>query len=310
MSDAWSLPEIALQPIVHPVCREKDIQLDVLRLDQTHPLLSGNKWFKLKYNLAAARAQGKTTLLTFGGAYSNHIHACAAAAQLQGFASIGIIRGEPHLPVNPTLQDAQDFGMQLVYLNRQQYRKKHQPAMIRQLLRQLALVPEQVYIIPEGGSNALAVKGCMEIPAVIPHDYDVICLPCGTGGTLAGIAAALQTQPDKKILGFAVLKGACFLHQAVQDLLVDFDPNHSWRQNWQIIHDYHFGGYARHTPQLLGFIKSTQKQYELPLDFVYSAKMLFGVLDLIQKDYFPEGCRIIALHTGGLQGNRSSSTQD
>ncbi len=288
-----------LEEVDAPLLKQAGVQLLVKREDQVHPVISGNKWHKLKYNLEAARLQGQQTLLSFGGAYSNHIHALAGAGRACGFNTIGVIRGEPYEPLNPTLQFAADQGMVLHYLNRADYRLKHSPDVLAALQAKFG----DFYLIPEGGSNALAVKGCREIVADIDQPFDVIATACGTGGTLAGLVAGLEGQ--KVALGFAVLKGGGFLNDEVARLLrCAAEPA---RTNWSINLDYHFGGYARVTPELLSFVAAFEAQHEIPLEPIYTGKMFYGLLDLVRRGFFPRGTTIVAVHTGGLQGKASIS---
>lgn len=264
----------------------------IKREDLNHPVISGNKWRKLKYNLLEAKKQGHTRLLTFGGAYSNHIYATAGAGKEFDFETIGIIRGEEHLPLNPTLSFASEAGMQLHYMDRATYREKSEPKIIKLLKQQYG----DFYLIPEGGTNALAIQGCEEIVQEINTDYDYLCCPVGTGGTVTGLISGLKGK--SKIIGFSSLKGD-FLKREVTDLLSQSGRHYA---NWSINTDYHFGGYAKTKPTLLDFMKAFEEQNEILLDPVYTAKMMFGLYDLIQKDYFPKGSRVLAVHTGGLQG--------
>ena len=266
------------------------VQLTIKRLDLIHPQISGNKLFKLKYNLLAAQQQGFSQVLTFGGAFSNHIAATAFAAQHFGFQSIGMIRGEElaSQQFNPTLQTAQDLGMQLHFLSRFEYRLRHQAEYLQQLQQQYP----QAFIIPEGGSNALAIQGTQEI--LSPDDlenYDVICCAVGTGGTLAGIIESSSEQ--QHVLGFSALKGDFLKHDIQQ-----------WtdKSNWSLTDAYCCGGYAKITPKLLQFMQQFEQQHHIPLEQVYTAKMMMGLLDLIQYHHFPAHTRILAIHTGGLQG--------
>ncbi|MFK5894159.1 MAG: pyridoxal-phosphate dependent enzyme, partial [Pseudomonadota bacterium] len=207
-----NLPDIRLQKINDSVFTDKKLNVFMLRLDQSDQFISGNKWFKLKYNLIEAEKHNYTTLLTFGGAYSNHIHATAAAARQFGFASIGIIRGEATTPLNQTLTDVVNMGMHLHYINRNSYRNKKDPEFLVSLINQFSAEYGKICIVPEGGTNTLALKGAAEIPALIDIDYNYLCLACGTGGTLAGITTALKKQDKIKIIGFPALKGADFLY--------------------------------------------------------------------------------------------------
>ena len=281
-----------IQEIIPPD-NPKNVRLFIKREDQLHPIISGNKWRKLKYNLIAAREAGESTLLTFGGAYSNHIHAVAGAAKEYGFKSIGVIRGEEHLPLNPTLQDAEDLGMQFHYLDRTRYRQKYTVEVINSLAEKFG----RFYLIPEGGTNELALKGAAEIVEGIEQDYDYYCVACGTAGTVAGMICGLEGRAQ--VLGFSVLKGD-FHQQEVINWLSALGQ--SSLNNWQINTDYHFGGYAKYDLQLIDFINNFKETQQIQLDPIYTGKMLFGVIDLIAGGEFPENSSILAIHTGGLQG--------
>ena len=295
------LDHIPLDVLEDSLLNEKQIQLSVLRLDQIHPQMGGNKFFKLKYNLQEAQKLGFDTLLTFGGAYSNHIYATAAAGKHFGFKTIGVIRGEEHLPLNNTLEFATSSGMDLHYISREQYRLKNNQEFTTQLKNQFG----EFYLIPEGGSNALAVKGCAEIVSQIAEDWDYICTPCGTGGTLAGLIMSLKS--GQKALGFSALRGGSFLYEDVKNLMDIYHTDNQmiigFSEYWEIFTEYHFGGYAKKKPELLTFIDNFQNTYQIPLEWIYSGKMFYGIFDLIQKDYFPNGSKIIALHTGGVRAN-------
>ncbi len=295
-----TIPPIPLHTLNDPELHAYGVQVLVKRDDLIHPQISGNKWRKLKYNLLQAQRQGYKTLLTFGGAYSNHILAVAAAGNLAGFRTIGIIRGEAHTPLNSTLQWATDHGMELHYTDRESYRHKNEPAFQQQLLEQYG----DCYILPEGGSNAFAVQGCAEIIAELPAGYEYVATACGTGGTIAGLVAGLKG--EKKALGFAALKGAQFLYDDVQALLHAYDTlpqagSASQFTNWEIILDYHFGGYAKTKPELTNFVEGFIKRNTMLIEPVYTGKMFFGLYDLVRKGYFKRGETIVALHTGGLR---------
>lgn len=274
--------------------KEKKIRLWIKREDQLHPRISGNKWRKLKYNFLQAERTGNDTILTFGGAFSNHIYATAAAAIELGFKSIGIIRGEEHVPLNPTLKFAVQQGMRLIYMDRDTYRRKSGDEVLLQLRKKFG----RFYLVPEGGTNALAIKGCNEITGEIIQDYDYICCSVGTGATVAGILSSIE-DPTKCVMGFAALKGD-FLESEIRRLLSKYRLHHS--DNWKIINEYHFNGYAKISPELIYFIKDFEEKHKVLLDPVYTGKMIFGLMDLISKNYFPRGSKITALHTGGLQG--------
>ena len=274
--------------------KERKISLFVKREDLNHEQMSGNKWHKLKYNIQEARNQRKDTLLTFGGAYSNHIYAVAAAGKLFKLNTIGIIRGEEHLPLNPTLSFAKENGMKIHYLDRTSYRIKNSAEILEKLRKKFG----DFYLLPEGGTNEFAVKGCSEIISKININYDYICCPCGTGGTLAGLITGLNG--DKFALGFAVLKGASFLKENVSSLLnICY---HTSLINWDINLDFHFGGYGKFNRQLLDFAERFVSTTGISIEPIYTGKMIFGIYNLITKGFFKPSTRIVALHTGGLQG--------
>jgi 1-aminocyclopropane-1-carboxylate deaminase len=266
------------------------VRLYLKRDDLISPEVPGNKWRKLKYNLAAAAAGRHHTLLTFGGAYSNHIRATAAAGHHAGFATVGVIRGEERLPLNPVLDAAMRYGMRLTYLDRGAYRDKTSPAVIAALHRRFG----DFYLLPEGGSNAAAVRGCAEVPGEIGRPFDLICCPCGTGGTLAGLAHGLGA--GQRALGFSVLKGGQFLDRDVAALQREaFGASPA---NWSIEHGFHFGGFAKRTPALDEFIADFQARHALALNWVYTAKMMYGIVGLAGRGGFRPGTAIVAVITG------------
>ncbi|GGG46115.1 1-aminocyclopropane-1-carboxylate deaminase [Hymenobacter glacieicola] len=269
----------------------------MLREDLNHPELPGNKWRKLKYNLLEARRLGHDTLLTFGGAYSNHLAAVAAAGRLTGLRTIGVVRGEElsSRPLNPTLAQARADGMELHFLDRATYRRKQEPEVEAALLQKTG----PAYVLPEGGSNLLALPGCAELVPELAAltAFDALCVACGTGGTLAGLLTGLAGQ--REALGFAALKGADFLRADV-DALTRQASGLSYA-NWTLLTQYHGGGYARLSPELRSFIQEFQHRHGVLLDPIYTSKMLVGVLDLLNRGYFRRGSTVVAIHTGGLQ---------
>lgn len=270
------------------------IELYIKREDVLHDEISGNKFRKLKYNLIEAKKIGFTKLLTFGGAYSNHIAAVAAAGRDYGFETIGIIRGEElqgKYLENPTLKKAFENGMQFKFVSRTQYRDKNNAAFLDQLKNKFG----DFYLIPEGGTNEFAVKGCEEILTEEDKMFDFICCAVGTGGTISGIINSLQ--PHQKALGFPALKG---------DFLFDEIRKYAKNDRWDLITDYHFGGYAKINEQLKQFMDQFYKKYLITLDPVYTSKLTFGVIDLISKGYFKPYSKILLIHTGGLQGLQSN----
>lgn len=284
-----------LQKIENDLLSSKGISLYIKRDDSIHPEVSGNKWRKLKYNLIDAKAKGYNKVLTFGGAYSNHIAATAAACNEYGFESIGIIRGqELNEKSNTTLQRAFKHGMKFLFVSREQYRNKEHA----DFLQSFGVKGENLYLIPEGGSNALALKGCEEIIAEIGIDFDYIVTAVGTGGTLSGLACGLIGK--QKAIGVSVLKGANYLEEEVHKL-IEACSNRN-KQNWEIKHDYHLGGYAKSNDELVNFINEFKQKHAILLDPIYTGKMMMALFDMIENDYFEEGSELIALHTGGLQG--------
>lgn len=276
---------------------KKQISLSVKRLDLTHPQIQGNKWFKLKYHLEEARKQGKKTILTLGGAYSNHLYATAAAGQSYGFQVVMIVRGEQTLPLNPVLQFAKDTNCEIIYWNREKYRRFREENSVLD-----KEVYGDFYFIPEGGADALGVKGCADI-LLETDEYEYVLGACGTGTMLVGLV--ISAKPDSQILGFSALKKGNFLEQEVQNLVekYDFEENKGKpqkRASFQIITEYDFGGYAKKTAELDNFIADFYAKTQIPLEPIYTGKMLFGVLDLIEKDFFPRNSRLLALHSGGI----------
>ena len=268
----------------------KSVELYIKREDKIHPFISGNKYRKLKYNLLEAQKKGFKTLLTFGGAFSNHIAAVASVGKLFGFKTIGIIRGEElenKISENSTLNFAKQNGMQFQFVSRALYRNKTSESFLYDLKETFG----HFYIIPEGGTNKLAVKGCEEILTQEDKTFDYICCAVGTGGTISGIINC--SKPSQQVLGFPALKG---------DFLKEDISKFATQTNWKLMTDYHFGGYAKINNELVTFINRFKANNQVSLDPVYTGKMLFGIMDLINNNYFPKGSKILAIHTGGLQG--------
>ena len=267
-----------------------EITLHIKREDLIHPFISGNKFRKLKYNLLQAKAEKKSKLLTFGGAFSNHIAAVAYAGKENNLETIGIIRGEElesKISENPTLTFAQNCGMKFEFVTREEYKTKATNTFIEDLKGRYG----DFYLVPEGGTNSYAVKGCEEILTDEDYDFTHICCAIGTGGTISGLINSAKAH--QKIIGFPALKG---------DFLSDDIRKFAKNSNWEVQLDYHFGGYAKINEELIRFINDFYKQTNIPLDPIYTGKMMFGIVDLINKGYFPKGAKIIAIHTGGLQG--------
>ncbi|MCF6130853.1 1-aminocyclopropane-1-carboxylate deaminase/D-cysteine desulfhydrase [Flavobacterium wongokense] len=272
------------------IINHPNITLYIKREDLLHPAISGNKYRKLKYNLAQAKKENKEIVLTFGGAFSNHILAVAAAGKKFGFKTIGIIRGDElkdKIADNPTLQKAQDYGMVFEFWSREMYRDKSNPEFLKELKQKFG----DFYLIPEGGTNDLAVKGCEEILTTDDQKFDYICCAVGTGGTISGVINCSKS--GQQVLGFPVLKG---------DFLREDICRFANKSNWELITAYHFDGYGKVSEGLIQFINGFYQQHQIPLDPIYTGKMAFGVMDLINKNYFPENSKILMIHTGGLQG--------
>ena len=284
-----------LQQIDHPVASKHGIGLSILRLDLLHPERGGNKWYKLKYNVEALKKKGMKTLLTPGGAFSNHIAATAATGRIHSFKTIGIIRGEElDTESNPTLKKAKADGMTLKFISRAHYRRRNEPVFLEELKEEFGAF----YFLPEGGANEAGLRGCAEIMQNIIIEYDFVVCAVGTGTTLAGIASTLPK--DKQIIGIPVLANAGYLESTIEIMRPDLS-------NWKLYHGYDFGRYGSITPELVLFSEQFESETGIALDHVYTAKMMFGLLDLIEKGTFIRGEKIIALHTGGLQGNKSNT---
>ncbi|MDB5195789.1 MAG: hypothetical protein JWP88_159 [Flaviaesturariibacter sp.] len=269
-----------------------EIEVDVLRLDLIHPVISGNKWFKLQGHLNEAKEQTKKTIITFGGAYSNHLVATAAACQSAGLQSVGIVRGEMPQSLSHTLQDTAKFDMDLYFISRQDYTLKKIPDAVTQKY------PADIYVVAEGGFGEKGSEGIADLLKESLANYTHILASVGTGTTLAGLISAASA--EQKIIGISALKGAFELADRINTLL----PYHL-QNNFTLLHDFHFGGYAKHTPQLLRFMNDWFTQTGIPSDFVYTAKMFFAADHLIRNQTFEHSSRLLLIHSGGLQGNRS-----
>lgn len=274
--------------------QKHQVELWLKREDLIHPFVSGNKFRKLKYNLQEAKAQEQGVLLTFGGAFSNHIAATAYAAHKNGLKSIGVIRGEElvqniekTLQKNATLRFAHEHGMQFYFVSRQAYREKKSNDFIQDLKNKFG----DFYLLPEGGTNELAVKGCKEILTEADQHFDYVCCPVGTGGTISGIIES--TSSTQRVIGFPALKG---------DFLRDEIQRFTQKNNWSLTIDYHFGGYAKVNLELVNFMNGFFKETGTLLDPIYTGKMMFGLIEQIDQGLFSKNTRILAVHTGGLQG--------
>jgi 1-aminocyclopropane-1-carboxylate deaminase len=292
------LNNLIIQPLIQTLNffgSSKDIFIDVLRLDKVHPIVSGNKWYKLKYYLKDAQENNFSSIITFGGAYSNHIVATAFVCNKLGFKSKGIIRGEKPFKLSHTLQDAEHYGMDLIFVSREDYRDKNRIAEQYSNL--------EYYPIPEGGYGKLGAKGASEIFECVDdlEKYTHIICSCGTGTMLAGIIHSAKK--NQTVIGINALKGYPEIEQDIRKIIpADFNE-----REIKIFNEYHFGGYAKKTSQLIAFMNKLYLENNIPTDIVYSAKLFFAVDDLISKGYFSMNSRLLVINCGGLQGNLSLS---
>ena len=283
-----------VQSLPNKAWHKKGVHAAILRLDLIHPVLSGNKWFKLKYHLQQAIQEQQKGILTFGGAYSNHLVATAIACKLEGIAAIGIVRGEPTAALSPTLQEAQAYGMLLQFVTRTAFNDE------QVLTTEMRLAHPDYLIVPPGGQSEAGVQGATEILALVNyHEYTHIACAVGTGTMFTGLIKGLL--PHQHALGFSSLKIA----DRAGNSLLSFVKAHAQSSSFSILYDYHFGGYARKNSTLIAFMNELYQDHGLPTDFVYTGKLIYGVNDLIHKDYFASDSRILIIHSGGLQGNRS-----
>ncbi len=271
--------------------------VSMLRLDLIHPVISGNKWYKLKQNLWRAREEGYPGILTFGGPYSNHLVAAAAAAKMFGLTSAGIVRGSEFTD-SPTLRECRSYGMQLVFVTRDVYREKDNADFIRHIPDRFA----RFYLIPEGGANKEGIEGAGEIARLIPARFTHVCIPVGTGTGFAGIRKKLAE--DVTMIGFVPMKNGVYLQNSIQHYIDDEKLT-----NWYLRDDWHFGGFGKHPATLIRFMNEFFFANKVPLDIVYTAKMMFGMKSLLQSGFFPSSAHVLCIHTGGLQGNRSVAGQ-
>jgi 1-aminocyclopropane-1-carboxylate deaminase len=289
MVDTFTKPLV--QELDYPDWRAAGIHVNVLRDDLIHPYISGNKARKLKYNLSHFGRMGKKVMVTFGGAFSNHLLAVAAASKMFAFKSVGIIRGER--VINPYTTFMQESGMKLHFISREEYRRKDDAVFIEELLKSIlpGLQKDDIYVIPEGGSNELAIKGAAEITNDIPSETDYIACACGTGATAAGISQTLMA--DQLLLAIPVLKAENYIERQVRF----FGGN---TERMILKDDYHFGGYAKSSGTLNSFCKSFSLMTGVPVEPVYTGKLMFAIDDLVRKKFFSKGKRITIVHTGGV----------
>lgn len=273
-----------------PLFIEKKIRIDILRLDLIHPQISGNKWFKLKYNIQKAVNQNASSILSFGGAYSNHLHALAYAGKLFKIKTQGIIRGEEIN--NETLDDCKKWGMDLHFISRSEYRNRYEDEFIASIQKKFP----NALIVPEGGNNEFGLRGAMEIlQGVDLNKYSHLCCAIGTGTTFSGIVES--SLPSQKVLGFVAIKNGEYLEEEIK--------KNTKNKNWKLMYQYHYGGFAKTTPELVSFIHDFNNIHQIELDYVYTGKMMKAIFDMAYENYFTQGSSLLVIHTGGLQGNRS-----
>ena len=282
---------IKIQPLVNELYSAKNISASVLRLDTLHSVISGNKWFKLRFYIEEAKGQNKNSIVTYGGAWSNHIVATACSCSHNNLKSVGIIRGEEPLVYSDTLKAAREYGMQFYFISRSDYRTKEFPAGIN---------AEEVYIIPEGGFGEKGAAGfATALEYCNKNNFTHFICAVGTGTMMAGIIKAVSGKQE--IIGIPVLKNNSELLPAITRLLTEDEQ----QKKFKLIESYHFGGYAKQTKELTGFMNSFYNESGIPSDFVYTGKLFYAVNRLIQENYFEPGSTILIIHSGGLQGNAS-----
>ncbi|NIB41136.1 pyridoxal-phosphate dependent enzyme [Pseudomaricurvus alkylphenolicus] len=295
------------EPVEYAPLKQKGIDLWMKREDRLHPQVSGNKAYKLLGHWQQANAQNASCLLSFGGYYSNHLHALANFGASVGVNTVGIIRGHEPERLTPTLEDCRALGMTLKFVSRQRYRDKLDPQWLAQLSEEFP----RAYIIPEGGADRWGMLGCSGLMSRLRTQIDLqnatICLPCGTGTTLAGMASV--SIAGETLLGFSALKLGERYQQYCDEIACMMEGFDSFGR-WSINADFHCGGFARQTPELLAFSQDFEESTDIALDPVYTAKMMFGIVQLASQGRWNPGQRIIAIHTGGLQGRRSPGITD
>lgn len=294
--------QVPVQRIALKALTDTGIELLVRRDDLIDAQLSGNKFYKLFFNLRTAREQGFTRLLSFGGAYSNHLHALAAAGNRYGFSTLGVVRGERPAQLSPTLCDAEAWGMQLVFVNREDYRAKIGAELIGDLKARYG----DFYLIPEGGANLAGAQGMQlagqALEQQLKGDYTAVCIACGTGTSLAGLAAGIDRA--KPAVGFSVLKGEGNLGATIAATYRELVSSGA-TANWRLLSGFHAGGYGKKHPDYLScFWKDFEVESGVRLDPVYTVKLFWGIVSLARQGYWARGARIVAIHSGGLQGRR------
>lgn len=285
---------VRIDPLPGSLHKDMRGKLAMLRLDLLHPIISGNKWYKLKYSMEAARQRHLDTLLSFGGAWSNHLIALAAAAKQHHLRSVGMVRGLQGHALTPVLRHCKELGMELHFLSRAEYDLKEDAGFIDQLQNRYG----PFYLVPEGGANEQGRQGAEDIASLIPTEYTHVCISVGTGTTMAGLRSALA--PGVQLLGFAPMKGGAYLAETILPYL---KTGHT--ANWRIFDRWHLGGFGKYNEELIAFMNEFYTDTGVPLDLVYTGKMMMAVSALLEIGYFPNGAQVLCIHTGGLTGNAS-----
>lgn len=291
------LPKVELNEIKEELFEKNSIRVFLQREDQIHPVISGNKWRKLRYNIEKAIQLNKKSILTFGGAHSNHLHATAEACKLAGLKSIGIVRGERI--GSQTISDCEKNGMELHFVSREDYSIRE----TKEYLNYLYETYDYPFIIPQGGDNYHGTLGCTEILKATDLDPDYIFVASGTGNTASGILISLEDH--QKLFSVSALKGGFMkeeIKKSVQNFLLNEEITSEYMEQIEVLDDYHFGGFAKYQPELLDFISEFYQKHDIKLDPIYTGKMMFALYDQIKKGKIRTNSTVLAIHTGGLQG--------
>ena len=295
--DTFDDRNVVLQPLSKFWYLKKVAAIDMLRLDLLHPVVSGNKWYKLRLNMDHAKNNGYKTIVTSGGGYSNHLIATAYAAKRFGLQSVGIVRGKYDV-LTPTLVDCQAQGMELIFVTQEDYKNQHQPEWAEKLVAHF----DEVFIIPEGGANERGRTGAGLITRFITSDYTHVMIDVGTGTTLTGIRNNLTT--SQQIFGFVPMKQGAYLASHIREHLLPAQD-----KNWQLLDKWHFGGFGKWNAELLAFMNDFYRENKIPLDVVYASKMMYGLKEMLDDNCFNSSDRLLCIHSGGLQGNISVRDQ-
>ncbi len=294
--------QVPIEPFNHPLLLQHDVSIFIKRDDLLHSVVSGNKLYKLMLNLEQFKREDKKTLITFGGAYSNHLHATAFMGRRLGIQTVAIVRGEQLVPLNPTLKDCTDWGMIIEPVSRGLYRQKHQAPEIQSIIDKYP----SPYVVPEGGANRLGVLGAAKmLDDVDQESLDIVVVACGTGVTMAGLISGCE--PHVRVIGFPALKAEKWMGDEVRGWLGVITCANN---NWALQHGFHFGGYGKTKPDLLEFMGDMEAGYNLLLDPIYTGKAFYGLLKMIENGEIARGSNVLFIHSGGLQGRRGLSAKN